>query len=68
MRHQKFDFCRLPFAVNVMLNLSNVLRLLDAYLPVLGNSANVSVNSLSPARVNGQNGLANNMICCEAGK
>ena len=26
-RRQKFHFCRLPFAVNVMLNLSNIIWL-----------------------------------------
>ena len=32
-RQQKFHFCRLPFAVNFMLNLSNIL-----HLPVLGKA------------------------------
>ena len=45
-----------------------VLRLSDDYLPVLGNSANISVNSLSSSRADGQNGLANNAIRYGAGK
>ena len=44
------------------------LRLLGDYLPVLGNSANILVNSLSSSWADGQNGLANNAIRCEAGK
>ena len=41
---------------------------LDAYLPLLVNSANISVNSVSSWRVSEHNGSANNAFRCVAGE
>ena len=44
-RRQKFHFCRLPFAVNVMLNLSNDVQ---AFYAMASNLLCLRLNSSSP--------------------
>ena len=44
-RRQKFHFCRLPFAINVMLNLSNNVQ---AFYAMASNLLCLRLNSSSP--------------------